>query len=39
MTKMDNFSDFGKFLDALKSDEVLDSGAFFEIGDLAFEDF
>ena len=39
MTNMDNFSDFGKFLDALKSDEVLDSGAFFEIGDLAFEDF
>lgn len=39
MTKMDNFSDFGKFLDALKSDEVLDSGDFFEIGDLAFEDF
>ena len=39
MTNMDNFSDFGKFLDALKSDEVLDSGDFFEIGDLAFEDF
>lgn len=39
MTNMDNFSDFGKFLDALKSDEVLYSGAFFEIGDLAFEDF
>ncbi len=39
MTNMDNFSDFGKFLDALKSDEVLDSGTFFEIGDLAFEDF
>lgn len=39
MTKMDNFSDFGKFLDALKSDEILDSGSFFEIGDLAFEDF
>ena len=39
MTNMDNFSDFGKFLDALKSDDVLDSGAFFEIGDLAFEDF
>lgn len=39
MTNMDNFSDFGKFLDALKSDEVLDSGSFFEIGDLAFEDF
>lgn len=39
MTNMDNFSDFSKFLDALKSDEVLDSGAFFEIRDLAFEDF
>ena len=39
MTNMDNFSDFGKFLDALKSDEVLDSSVFFEIGDLAFEDF
>lgn len=39
MTKMDNFSDFGKFLDALKSDEILDSRSFFEIDDLAFEDF
>lgn len=39
MTNMDNFSDFGKFLEALKSDEILDSGSFLEVGDLAFEDF
>lgn len=39
IANMENFSDFGKFLNALKSSDPLDSGNFLELGDLAFEDF
>lgn len=39
LAKMENYSDFGLFLNALKSDEILDTGNFFELDDLAFEDF
>lgn len=38
-TKLDSFNDFGKFLQALKSDEILDSGDFLALDGLAFEDF
>lgn len=39
LAKMENYNDFGKFLEALKSSETLDTGSFLELGDLAFEDF
>lgn len=36
---MNNFNDFGKFLDAIRSDEILDTSSFFDIENLMFEDF
>lgn len=38
-TSMNNFSDFGKFLEALKSDDSLEVGSFMDTAALAFEDF
>lgn len=39
MSNTDNFNDFGKFLEGLRSDEAIDTGTFLSLDDLAFEDF